>query len=122
MAPTGRTCRPARATRRSASCSTAISASTPIRPTRTTRAKGTTQYTYDAAGRLTFINYPNSPDVTLNYDAANRLTVVFDHGQVRDQGPDTDPYLLGARAADTASHPAVRAELDRLVDLGYLTR
>jgi hypothetical protein len=58
----------------------------------------------------------------LNADAANRLTVVFDHGQVRDQGPDTDPYLLGARAADTASHPAVRAELDRLADLGYLTR
>jgi len=32
------------------------------------------------------------------------------------------PYLLGARAADAAGHPALRAGLDRLADLGYLSR
>ncbi|HEX3224328.1 MAG TPA: hypothetical protein VHR35_17355 [Nocardioides sp.] len=39
----------------------------------------------------------------MNAEATNRLTVVFD----RD---------------DHAGHPALRAELDRLVDLGYLSR
>jgi len=29
---------------------------------------------------------------------------------------------VGARAADAAEHPQLRAELDRLVDLGYLSR
>ncbi|MBO0845162.1 MAG: hypothetical protein J2P22_07075 [Nocardioides sp.] len=54
----------------------------------------------------------------MNADAANRLTVVFD----RDPDDDGDPYLVGARAADQAAHPLLRAELERLVDLGYLER
>jgi hypothetical protein len=71
----------------------------------------------------------------LNAEAANRLTVVFDRADVGDDANDgdgddgtdhassaSDPYLLGARTADSASHPALRAELDRLVDLGYLSR
>jgi hypothetical protein len=58
----------------------------------------------------------------LNVEAANRLTVVFDRGDVGNGTAAADPYLLGARAADSAAHPTLRAELDRLVDLGYLTR
>ena len=58
----------------------------------------------------------------VNAEAANRVTVVFDRAEVADPGPTDDPYVLGARAADAAGHPALRAELDRLADLGYLTR
>lgn len=47
----------------------------------------------------------------VNADAANRLTVVF----------DGDDYVAGGRAVDAATHPEVRAELDRLRGLGYLT-
>ena len=53
----------------------------------------------------------------VNADAGNRLTVVFD-------GADADgpaAYVAGARAADAAPHPALRAELDRLRRLGYLS-
>jgi hypothetical protein len=57
----------------------------------------------------------------MNAEATNRLTVVFDRDQVGDGGPSTDPYVLGARAADAATHPALRAELDRLAALGYLS-
>src|SRR5439155_14980639 len=35
-------------------------------------AKGTTYYTNDAVGNLTFINYPLSADVSLSYDPVNR--------------------------------------------------
>jgi hypothetical protein len=52
----------------------------------------------------------------INADATNRLTIVFDGGEVN----GSDPYLSGARAADAAGHPQLRAELDRLVALGYL--
>jgi len=41
-------------------------------------AKGNTAYTYDAVGNLTLINYPNSTDVSLDYDALNRLTNMVD--------------------------------------------
>jgi hypothetical protein len=58
----------------------------------------------------------------LNVEATNRLTVVFDRAEVGHEGQAGDPYLLGARAADAASHPVLRAELDRLADLGYLCR
>ena len=47
----------------------------------------------------------------VNADADNRLTVVF----------DGDDYVAGGRAVDAATHPDVRAELDRLRGLGYLT-
>ena len=59
----------------------------------------------------------------LNVDATNRLTVVFDGGATAPAGGGrhVDPYVAGARAADEAGHPALRAELDRLVDLGYLS-
>jgi hypothetical protein len=52
----------------------------------------------------------------MNAEASNRLTVVFEG---RETGGE-DPYLTGARAADEAAHPELRAELDRLVGLGYL--
>jgi hypothetical protein len=56
----------------------------------------------------------------MNVEATNRLTVVFDGTTERPDDRPTDPYVVGARAADEAAHPALRAELDRLVDLGYL--
>lgn len=46
----------------------------------------------------------------VNASAADRLTVVF----------DGDDYVAGGRAADAATHPEVREELDRLRGLGYL--
>ena len=55
----------------------------------------------------------------MNVEATNRLTVVFDGGS---GDPAADPYVTGARAADEAGHPQLRAELDRLADLGYLSR
>jgi hypothetical protein len=57
----------------------------------------------------------------MNVEAPNRLTVVFDRGHSADPGLAADPYVLGARAADAATHPALRAELDRLASLGYLS-
>ncbi|WP_139979301.1 hypothetical protein [Nocardioides litoris] len=44
--------------------------------------------------------------------APNRVTVVYDGGH--------EGYVDGGRAADAADHPALREELARLVDLGYL--
>jgi YD repeat-containing protein len=41
-------------------------------------AKGTTVYTYDTVGNLTFVNYPASTDVTFQYDPLNRLTNMVD--------------------------------------------
>jgi hypothetical protein len=55
----------------------------------------------------------------MNVEATDRLTVVFD-GATGDNA--ADPYVAGARAADEAGHPELRAELDRLADLGYLSR
>jgi hypothetical protein len=52
----------------------------------------------------------------MNAESTNRLTVVFEGGRT----DDTDQYVVGARAADSANHPELRAELDRLRDLGYL--
>jgi RHS repeat-associated protein len=45
---------------------------------RWTPAKGNTLYSYDAVGNLTLVNYTNSPDITLSYDALNRLTNMVD--------------------------------------------
>jgi RHS repeat-associated protein len=45
---------------------------------RTSAAKGLTKYSYDAAGNLTLVDYPVSPDITLQYDAMNRLTNMVD--------------------------------------------
>jgi hypothetical protein len=50
---------------------------------------------------------------------------VFDRGDVGTGGEDeaaADPYPIGARAADSASHPALRAQPNSLVDLGHLSR
>jgi hypothetical protein len=54
----------------------------------------------------------------INAESTNRLTVVFED----DRSDGGDPYLAGARVADEAAHPELRAELDRLVELGYLAR
>ena len=41
-------------------------------------AKGNTVYSYDNVGKLTFVDYPSSPDITLQYNALNRLTNMVD--------------------------------------------
>jgi RHS repeat-associated protein len=41
-------------------------------------AKGNTGYTYDNVGNLTFVNYPNSPNVSFAYDALGRKTNMVD--------------------------------------------
>ncbi len=52
----------------------------------------------------------------INASTANRLTVVFDAGA--SGGPDM--YVAGAKAADSAEHPELRAEIARMQDLGFL--
>ncbi len=52
----------------------------------------------------------------INATIANRLTVVFDSSAA----DGTHMYVAGARAADSAEHPELRAEITRLQDLGYL--
>lgn len=52
----------------------------------------------------------------INARTANRLTVVFDGGDAE----GTPLYVAGAKAADTAEHPELRAEITRMQDLGYL--
>ena len=52
----------------------------------------------------------------INASVANRLTVVFDGGDRRRH----DVYVAGARAADSAEHPELRAEISRMQELGYL--
>ena len=52
----------------------------------------------------------------INARTANRLTVVFDGGDAT----GSHVYVTGARAADSAEHPELRAEITRLQDLGYL--
>lgn len=81
----------------------------------------------------------------VNADAENRVTVVFDGaeaaravgaaaqvgrtaaGGAQGPAPAPDPgsapeavYVAGARAADAAAHPELRAEIAHLRDLGYL--
>lgn len=48
--------------------------------------------------------------------STNRLTVVFDHNG--DTGESI--YVTGGRAADSATHPELRAEITRIQQLGYL--
>jgi hypothetical protein len=48
--------------------------------------------------------------------STNRVTVVFDSELDRDAGV----YVAGGRAADTATHPELRAEISRIQQLGYL--
>lgn len=51
----------------------------------------------------------------INADVANRVTVVYDGADVGEQ-----PYVAGGRAADSAQHPGLRAEIRRITELGYL--
>lgn len=52
----------------------------------------------------------------INASTANRLTVVFDAAGAE----GAQLYVAGARAADTAGHPELKAEISRLQDLGFL--
>ena len=52
----------------------------------------------------------------INASAANRLTVVFDAAGAE----GVQLYVAGARAADSAEHPELRAEISRMQELGFL--
>jgi hypothetical protein len=52
----------------------------------------------------------------INAGSTNRVTVVFDGDRHR----DTSVYVAGGRAADSATHPELRAEIGRIQELGYL--
>ncbi|GAA3830630.1 hypothetical protein [Nocardioides panacisoli] len=54
----------------------------------------------------------------VNAGSANRVTVVFDAAALGADG--VGPYVAGGRAADRSEHPDLRAELDRIRELGYL--
>ncbi|HEY1134270.1 MAG TPA: hypothetical protein VGE77_06805 [Nocardioides sp.] len=55
----------------------------------------------------------------INQGVSNRVTVVFDGDDARRAGGQ-DLYVAGGRAADASTHPTLRAEIDRLTELGYL--
>jgi hypothetical protein len=55
----------------------------------------------------------------INADVTNRVTVVFE-GSAAGVAQDGNVYVAGGRAADTAKHPDLVAELRRLHELGYL--
>ena len=52
----------------------------------------------------------------INARSANRVTVVFDGATAGEE----HVYVAGARAADQAEHPDLRAELQRIQELGFL--
>ena len=52
----------------------------------------------------------------MNATLANRVTVVFDGGTAGDE----HVYVAGARAADQAEHPDLRAEIQRIQEQGFL--
>ncbi|GAB2870587.1 hypothetical protein [Nocardioides pacificus] len=52
----------------------------------------------------------------INTTIPNRVTVVFDGAEADEDGP----YVAGGRAADASEHPLLRAEGERLRELGYL--
>jgi hypothetical protein len=52
----------------------------------------------------------------MSASSTNRLTVVFDHPD----GTGESIYVTGGRAADSATHPELRAEITRIQQLGYL--
>jgi hypothetical protein len=56
----------------------------------------------------------------VNASAEHRVTVVFDVDAVV-EGTQDSAYVAGARAADEAGHPGLRAELERIRELGYLS-
>jgi pimeloyl-ACP methyl ester carboxylesterase len=51
----------------------------------------------------------------VNAGDSNRMTVVFESN-----GDGASMYVAGARAADSAPHPELRAEISRIQGLGYL--
>lgn len=54
----------------------------------------------------------------INERVENRLTVVYDGGGV---SVPSEGWVAGGRAADSAAHEALRTEIARLQELGYLT-
>ncbi|HWJ81703.1 MAG TPA: hypothetical protein VNS55_05655 [Nocardioides sp.] len=56
----------------------------------------------------------------VNAGSPNRVSVVFDAHALGADG--AGPYVAGGLAADRSDDPALRAELERLRELGYLAR
>src|SRR2546426_10773313 len=83
------------------------------RPPRSTLFPYTTLF---RSGNLTFVNYPGSPDITLQYDALNRLTNMVDAA-----GTTKFTYYAGGLlwtedgpwASDTVTNTYNNARLDR---------
>lgn len=74
---------------------------------RWTPEKGTTFYTNDAVGNLTYIKHPNSPDIALAYDALNQLTNMTDGAGTTRFSRNAVEQLLsedGPWADDTVSY------------------
>jgi RHS repeat-associated protein len=74
---------------------------------RWTPAKGTTAYRYDAVGNLTNIVYPVSSNISLAYDALNRLTSMVDGVGTTAYSYDAVGQILsedGPWANDTVSY------------------
>ena len=73
-------------------------------------AKGNTGYAYDFVGNLTNINYPTSPDVTLQYDWLDRLTNMVDAAGTSKYAYTAGNQLLsedGPFASDTVTNTYV---------------
>ncbi len=59
---------------------------------------------------------PGQADRFLGETERRQAGVTIDGGAQ----PGPDAYVAGARAADAAAHPELRAELDRMREVGFL--
>ena len=55
----------------------------------------------------------------VNASVDNRVTVIYD-GSAAGAGAGAETYVVGGRAVDEAQHPGLRAEIQRIQELGYL--
>jgi len=70
-------------------------------------AKGTTYYTNDSMGRVTYVNYPASTDIQYSYDAAGKMTNMVDAAGTTVFSFNTNGLLSsedGPWASDTVSY------------------
>ena len=88
-----------------------------------------TNYSYDSAGQLVGVSYPNGLTITYTYDAAHRLTDITDalgnriHYTLDDMGNRTNDATYNAAGNQTGSHSRVFNSLNRLYqDIGALNQ
>ena len=57
----------------------------------------------------------------VNASVDNRVTVIYDGSAAgAGAGAGAETYVVGGRAVDEAQHPGLRAEIQRIQELGYL--